>query len=144
MVRATTDNNIHSRRRFLAVAGAASAVSATALAAAAMPVHQTCTDPVLALIETHKRAMARVDTLTVEQTKLGLPIQDDLLGPASSDEFEHFMALIEASPTTLAGVTALLTHLDRVEKKDPWKFEDNYATPLIAGLARALNQIGAQ
>jgi hypothetical protein len=93
------------------------------------------------MIETHEKAMALVNALTVEQTKLGLPIQDDLLGPASSEEFDHFMALIEASPTTLAGVTALLTHLDRVEKKDPWKFDDNHATPLIAGLARALNQI---
>ena len=44
MAQANTDNSITSRRRFPTVAAAASAVSATALAAAAMPVHQTCLD----------------------------------------------------------------------------------------------------
>jgi hypothetical protein len=137
MARANTDNSITSRRRFITVAAAASAVSATALAAAAMPVHPACTaDPVLALIESHKKAMALINAL-------GLPVQDDLLAAASSEEFDCFMALIEASPTTLAGITALLTHLDWVEKKDPWKFEDTNPTPLIAGLAKALSQIAA-
>jgi hypothetical protein len=121
-----------SRRSFLtktaslAVAGTAAALVQPAIAA----------DPVLALIDAHKKAVALIDTLTVEP-------QDDLLGAASSVEFDHLMALIEASPTTLPGIAALLTHLDWVEKKDPWKFEDNNATPLIAGLAKALNQIAA-
>jgi hypothetical protein len=42
MAQADSNNTIPSRRRFLAVAGVASAVSATALAAAAMPVRQAC------------------------------------------------------------------------------------------------------
>jgi hypothetical protein len=43
MAQANTDTSTTSRRRFLTVAAVASAVSATALAAAAMPVHQACT-----------------------------------------------------------------------------------------------------
>jgi hypothetical protein len=42
MAQADSNNSTTSRRRFLAVAGLASAASATALAAAAMPVHQAC------------------------------------------------------------------------------------------------------
>jgi hypothetical protein len=45
MARADSNNSTidPSRRRFVTIAAAASAVSATALAAAAMPVHQACT-----------------------------------------------------------------------------------------------------
>jgi hypothetical protein len=38
-------------------------------------------------------------------------------------------------------VVALVTYLDEVNKKDPWKFEDNYATPLIGALATAFNRM---
>jgi hypothetical protein len=105
----------------------------------------TPADPVLALIEAHKRAVELVDRIVVEQTALvdlGLPDLPHLMATASSDEFGLFIKLIEGVPTTLPGIAALLTHLDWVEKKEPWKFEDNYATPLIGGLAKALNQIG--
>ncbi len=61
----------------------------------------------------------------------------------NSVEFDLFIALTEAVPTTLAGVVALVTYLDEVNKKDPWKFEDNYATPLIGGLATAFNRMAA-
>jgi hypothetical protein len=46
--------------------------------------------------------------------------------------------LTEAVPTTLLGVVALVIHLDEVNKTDPWKFEDNYATPLIGALAKGV------
>src|SRR5882757_9950074 len=49
-----------------------------------------------------------------------------------------FLELIEAVPTTVAGAVALVVYLDQVNKKDPWKFEDNYATPLIGALATGL------
>jgi hypothetical protein len=38
-------------------------------------------------------------------------------------------------------VVALVTHLDWINKKDPWKFEDNYATPVIGALAVAFSRI---
>ena len=52
--------------------------------------------------------------------------------------------MTEAVPTTLAGVVALVTYLDEVNRKDPWKFEDNYATPLIGTLATAFNRMALQ
>jgi len=33
---------------------------------------------------------------------------------------------------------------NEVNKKDPWKFEDNYATPLIGALATAFNRMAVQ
>ena len=51
--------------------------------------------------------------------------------------------LLEIVPTNLAGVVALVTYLDEVNKKDPWKFEDNYASPLIGALATAFNRMAA-
>jgi hypothetical protein len=36
----------------------------------------------------------------------------------------------------------LVTYLDELNKKHPWKFEDNYATPLIVALATACNPHG--
>ena len=53
-----------------------------------------------------------------------------------------FSNCLEIVLTTLAGVVALVTYLDEVNKQDPWKFEDNYATPLIGNLAEAFNRIG--
>ena len=58
MAQADSNNSITSRRRFLTVAAAASAVSATALAAAAMPVRQTCLDD---------RAILKLEELVFEQ-----------------------------------------------------------------------------
>ena len=54
-----------------------------------------------------------------------------------------FLDLLEVVPTTLAGVVALVAHLDQVNKQDPWKFEDNYATPLIGTLATAFSRMAA-
>jgi hypothetical protein len=105
----------------------------------------TPADPVLALIEAHKEAIVSVEKIEAENTVLcglGLPDLPHLMNAAASKEFDIFVKLIKSVPTTLPGIAALLTHLDWVEKRDPWKFEDNYATPLIGGLAKALDQIG--
>ena len=69
MAQADSNNSIPSRRRFLTVAAAASAVSATALAAAAMPVQQTPLDDSALLkleeqiFEQHNLAMAHNDEI---------------------------------------------------------------------------------
>ncbi len=55
-----------------------------------------------------------------------------------------FLKLLEIVPTTLAGVVALVAYLDEINKKDPWKFEDNFATPIIGNLAKAFDHIGGQ
>jgi hypothetical protein len=49
--------------------------------------------------------------------------------------------VLSKCPHYLAGVVALVTYLNEVNKKDPWKFEDNYATPLIGALATAFNRM---
>ena len=68
-------------------------------------------------------------------------LEQGALAEQSSVEMGLFLALTEAVPTTLAGVVALVTYLDQVNKKEPWKFEDNYATPLIGTLATAFNRM---
>jgi hypothetical protein len=93
MAQAKTDNSIFdsSRRRFLTVAAAASAVSASALAAAAMPVHQACAltpaDPIFAAIKRHQEAYG-----------------------CAEDEARWELGTTE--PTTLAGLFALLEYAD--------------------------------
>jgi hypothetical protein len=57
---------------------------------------------------------------------------DDLCSP----EMPLFLGLLEVVPTTLARVVALVTYLDNIREKEPWKFEDNYATPLTARLRK--------
>jgi hypothetical protein len=56
----------------------------------------------------------------------------------------RFLNCWEIVPTTLAGVVVLVAYLDELNKQDPWKFEDNYATPLIGNLAKAFDHIGGQ
>jgi hypothetical protein len=69
-------------------------------------------------------------------------VSDDAITEPASAEMDAFLELLAVAPTTLGGVVALVTYLDEVNKKDPWKFEDNYATPLIGTLATAFNRIG--
>jgi hypothetical protein len=122
-----------SRRSFITQAACAAAAGTAVQPAIAA-------DPVMALIDAHKKALALVEAIADEQTRLSADLPT--FGPANGEEFDLFVTLIEAVPTTLPGIAALLNHLDWVERKDPWKFEDNYATPLIGGLAKALSQIG--
>jgi hypothetical protein len=68
-------------------------------------------------------------------------LEEGALSEQGSVEMGLFLELTEAVPTTLAGVVALVTYLDEVNKKDPWKFEDNYATPLIGALATAFSRM---
>jgi hypothetical protein len=95
MAQADTHNSIldSSRRRFLAITAAASAVSASALGAAAMPVHQACAltpasaDPIFAAIKRHQEAYG-----------------------GAEDEARWELGTTE--PTTLAGLFALLEYAD--------------------------------
>jgi hypothetical protein len=124
----------------LATIPPASAISAqTGLAASP--------DPVFALIADHKKIQAEVDAIEAELIQglaLGTPQPDDYdpIAEPASVEMDLFLELIEAVPTTVAGAVALVIYLDHVNKKDPWKFEDNYATPLIGTLATAFKRIG--
>jgi hypothetical protein len=80
------------------------------------------------------RGAAPIKRIESRWKKVSLPKKN-------SSEFSLFVELTNAVPTTLAGAVALLTHLGEVNKTDPWKFEDNFATPVIGALATAFNHI---
>jgi hypothetical protein len=100
---------------------------------------------VFGLIAAHKRIMETVRATAAEirhSTEAeAIALEKGVFAEQNSDEFGLFVELTETVPTTLAGVVALVAHLDEVNKTDPWKFEDNYATPLIGALATAFNRI---
>ena len=136
-----------SRRRFLS-----SAAGGTVLALATIPPARAvgapagALDPVFALIAAHRDAVATVHAMEAEATRqsdLGIYVEteaNDITEHASA-EMDLFLRLLDIVPTTLAGVIALVAHLDEIEKQDHWKFEDNYATPLIGNLAEAFSRI---
>jgi hypothetical protein len=151
------DNNTHSRspttrRRFLSHA-AGVAAGGTVLALATIPPAPAAAAPagapdaVFALIAAHKQIMETVGATAVEISHSteaeAIALEKGVFAEQNSDEFELFVELTEAVPTTLAGVVALVTYLDEINKRDPWKFEDNYATPVIGNLAAAFSRIAA-
>ena len=141
---------VSTRRHFLSqAAGVAAGGTVLALAtippvpAAAAPASPV--DPVFGLIAAHKQIMETVRATSAEirhsTEDEAIALEKGVFAEQNSDEFDLFVELTEAVPTTLQGVVALVTHLDEVNKTDPWKFEDNYATPLIGALAKAFNRM---
>jgi hypothetical protein len=106
--------------------------------------HRAANDPTFGLIAGHAQVYERVrlaEASFVEDRPL---ISQDEFDDLCSPEMPLFLGLLEVVPTTLAGVVALVTYLDNIREKEPWKFEDNYATPLIGALAKALSRISAE
>jgi hypothetical protein len=147
----TTMPVVQSRRRFLShAAGVAAGGAVLALAtippASAVAAPASPADPVFALIAAHQEVDATVHAIEAEATRqsdLGIYVEteaNDITEHALA-ELDLFLKLLDIVPTTLAGVIALVTYLDEINKQDPWKFEDNYATPLIGTLATAFNRI---
>jgi hypothetical protein len=100
----------------------------------------------VAAIAAHREVNATVHAIEAETSRqfdLGtyVPTEANDITESSSAEMGLFLKLLEIVPTTLAGVIALVTYLDQIEKQDHWKFEDNYATPLIGNLAEAFSRI---
>jgi F0F1-type ATP synthase epsilon subunit len=100
---------------------------------------------VFGVIAAHKQIMETVMATAAEirhsTEDEAIALEQGVFAEQNSDELDLFVELTEAVQTTLAGVVALVTHLDEVNKSDPWKFEDNYATPLIGALATAFNRM---
>jgi hypothetical protein len=156
MARADSNNSIPAsadptRRCFLSTtatlaAGGAALALATIPPAPAAAAPAGALDPVFGLIAAHREVVATVRAIEAETTRqsdLGIYVEteaNDITEPASA-EVGLFIELTEAVPTTLAGVVALVTYLDEINKQDPWKFEDNYATPLIGALATAFSRM---
>jgi hypothetical protein len=140
-----------SRRRFLSqAAGVAAGGTVLALAtippASAVAAPASPLDPVFALIAAHKKIVGTVHAIeleinrTVEIDEI-IALEEGAFSEQNSVEMDLFIELTEAVPTTLAGVVALVAYLDQIHKKDPCKFEDNYATPVIGALAEAFRRI---
>jgi hypothetical protein len=148
----TPTSAVSTRRSFLSQAAAGVAAGSAVLTLATIPPALASTapagalDPVFSLIEAHESAVATVVAIEAESSRLAAldPPQyddDEVMDEPAGVEMELFLKLLEAVPTTLAGVVALVTYLEQIRQKDPWKFEDNYATPLIGALATAFSRM---
>ena len=129
-----------SRRRFLSSA-AGMAAGGTALALAIPPTPAAAvSDPVFALIEIHGKADAAVGIVVAELIRrddLDEPDDGSLIAGPSHDENVALADLLEAVPTTLAGIVAWVTYLTGVAERGPWKVDDTFILPLLSGLATA-------
>jgi hypothetical protein len=77
-------------------------------------------------VETVKATAAEIRHSTEDEASA---MEKGVFAEQNSDEFELFVELIEAVPTTLAGVVALVTYLDEINKRDPWELRD-WAAPI--------------
>jgi hypothetical protein len=146
------------RRRFLAVAAVASAVSAGTLAAAAamdpsvpaavtIPRHST-PDPVFGLIEAHRKAGRDHEAALDEQNRLeriGDKTADGVAEAPCHAEYEAFDVLLSAVATTVPGIVAKLAYLQDIAERDAWMFDDREgcAARLIEGFAASIANVMA-
>ncbi len=127
------------RRHFLVAVGGGT----VAMLAATVPdsaVGIPTSDPVFELIEAHKRTAAALDIATAEVMRadeLNEPYDDDLMDGPTGDENAALAKLLEAAPTTLAGIIAWVVYLKEAAARDPWRVDENFVFPLLSGLATA-------
>jgi hypothetical protein len=102
----------------------------------------TADDPVFALIETHRAASAALNVAIAEKARLeGLGDWDADGGTDAAHGVEGSALddLIEAVPTTLAGVMANMRYIaDNVVHRSGNRLGDDYVNPLLLNLAEAL------
>lgn len=137
------------RRHFL-LQGAGAAAGATALALATVSPGSATTaptgslDPVLSLIEAHRTAHTAHYAALKQRTRLervGDPLADTIADAPCHADSATFFDLIEAVPTTLAGVHASLVYLDDLAQRETWMFEEDVCVTLISNLAEALGNL---
>ena len=130
------------RRQFMAGAVSLTAISVTTVIAAQSSVRAIpATDPVFNVVAKHLAAWeGTVAAEAASQIALLPFLSEDDFNDLCSDEMDRFIELLEVVPTTLSGV-ALVAHLNLIYEREPWKFEDNYATPLIGMLAKAFSRM---
>ena len=58
-------------------------------------------------------------------------------GPTDDDN-AALAKLLEATPTTLAGIIAWVVYLKEAAARDPRRVDENFVFPLLSGLATAL------
>jgi hypothetical protein len=96
--------------------------------------------PVFGLIEAHKRTAVALDIATAEVMRadeVNEPHDDDLMDGPTDDDNAALAKLLEATPTTLAGIIAWVVYLKEAASRDPWRVDENFVFPLLSGLATA-------
>jgi hypothetical protein len=125
------------RRRFISTTAAGIAAGGTALALASLPA-SAADDPVFALIETHRAAdAALLVTLRANDHVNGDAVAVDA---AHQAELSALYDLIEAVPTTLAGVIANM-RADQVVAESSHRLGDDEINPLLLNVAEALDSL---
>jgi hypothetical protein len=128
------------RRRFLSGA-AGIAAGGTALALASLPA-SAAADPVFALIETHRAAEAALNAVVSALPDRLTPAQTVSQDAALAAEWSALVDLIEAVPTTLAGVIANMRYIaDGVMPYSQDRLGDDEINPLLLNLAEALEDL---
>jgi hypothetical protein len=127
------------RRRFISTTAAGIAAGGTALALASLPA-SAADDPVFALIETHRAAdAALLVTLRANDHVNGDAVAVDA---AHQAELSALYDLIEAVPTTLAGVIANMRYIaDHVVAESSHRLGDDEINPLLLNMAEALDSL---
>jgi hypothetical protein len=141
MAQANPDNSTpmavdSTRRRFLSQA-AGVAAGGTALALASLPA-RAADDPVFGLIETHRAAHAALVAAIYQD------FDGDGATAAHEVEQSALVDLIEAAPTTLAGVIATMRYIADVGTGDEGYLLPDEINPLLANLAKALERLAVQ
>jgi hypothetical protein len=153
-----TNTSVHpsSRRRFLAQAAAVAAGSGTLGMALPLPgsagAAERVPDPVLDLIEAHRRAdEAHRKALKVQdrfERRYGVGNRSGGISEkACNDEDDAFEALVAGVATTLPGLLAWLAYLQKLDSEfeTEWMITDRlFAPTLIKSFAASLGNIGVQ
>jgi hypothetical protein len=156
MAQADSNNSITApvdttRRRFLAVAAVGSIVGAGSLAAAtqapSLAVPAALQDPVLGLIEAHRKASVVHLASLREQERLEKADiwHCDAAEQACHEEFRIFDVLLAAAATTLPGILAKQACLQDIAEREPWMFDGRKgsALRLIEGFAASIANVWA-
>ena len=154
MAQVDSENNtvmpaVQSRRRFLSQA-AGVAAGGTVLALAMIPPAAAASapaglaanpDPVFALIEAHRAADDALEAAYVENTRLkelGCRVTDINNKAAHKAESSAVCDLVEAVPTTLAGVIVSMRYIAELADANFARFGEGEVGPLLTNLAEAL------
>ena len=136
------------RRNFLgsAVAALAAGAAVNITAIAATSPATAAYDPIFELIAAHRKAYAEFLAALAERNRLEElgddPRHEDFEADQCTAATDALYTLVDANPTTFAGLVALITHLKEFSETEGWMFEDGgMALPLIANLAQALPRL---
>src|SRR4051794_5248692 len=113
MAQATVDTNTR-RRDFLALTAAIATTVMAARPVLASPPDDSAADPIFGQIAAHAQLWERVG-LAEAAINEGRPLfSQNEFDDLCSTEMPLFLGLLEVAPTTLAGVIALVNHLEQI------------------------------